>query len=199
MQEIFFVFEHLPLWLGDKATLPSQLGRNASVQVGVIAANAAVLFFFLPSWQIMKYSEQRIPTLNEYCVVCDEQHVFQNGSMLKVGFNGSLSLCSWQGRQITCTWCPGAVGRNIIKNALKSTNRKASHTLFFNKVCVLKKNCFWMLALCDVTICVKRLTCSCSRLMGAKWPRGYKESRMEYIHLKIHFFSKCTCMKLWQN
>ncbi|KAM8895253.1 protein mono-ADP-ribosyltransferase PARP6 isoform 1-T1 [Spinachia spinachia] len=33
--------------------------------------------------QIMKYSEQRIPTLNEYCVVCDEQHVFQNGSMLK--------------------------------------------------------------------------------------------------------------------
>lgn len=32
----------------------------------------------------MKYSEQRIPTLNEYCVVCDEQHVFQNGSMLKV-------------------------------------------------------------------------------------------------------------------
>ncbi|KAF5925290.1 hypothetical protein HPG69_001734, partial [Diceros bicornis minor] len=34
--------------------------------------------------QIMKYAEQRIPTLNEYCVVCDEQHVFQNGSMLKV-------------------------------------------------------------------------------------------------------------------
>ncbi|XP_073799370.1 protein mono-ADP-ribosyltransferase PARP6 isoform X4 [Danio rerio] len=33
--------------------------------------------------QIMKYSEQRIPTLNDYCVVCDEQHVFQNGSMLK--------------------------------------------------------------------------------------------------------------------
>ncbi|XP_028814927.1 protein mono-ADP-ribosyltransferase PARP6-like isoform X2 [Denticeps clupeoides] len=33
--------------------------------------------------QIMKYSEQRIPTLNEYCVVCDEQHVFQNCSMLK--------------------------------------------------------------------------------------------------------------------
>ncbi len=32
----------------------------------------------------MKYAEQRIPTLNEYCVVCDEQHVFQNGPMLKV-------------------------------------------------------------------------------------------------------------------
>uniref|UniRef100_A0AAX7SUU6 Poly [ADP-ribose] polymerase n=1 Tax=Astatotilapia calliptera TaxID=8154 RepID=A0AAX7SUU6_ASTCA len=26
---------------------------------------------------------KKIPTLNEYCVVCDEQHVFQNGSMLK--------------------------------------------------------------------------------------------------------------------
>ncbi|XP_067091080.1 protein mono-ADP-ribosyltransferase PARP6-like [Osmerus mordax] len=33
--------------------------------------------------QIIKYAEQRIPTLNEYCVVCDERHVFQNGSMLK--------------------------------------------------------------------------------------------------------------------
>ncbi|CAM4734800.1 unnamed protein product [Leuciscus chuanchicus] len=33
--------------------------------------------------QVLKYSEQRIPTLNDYCVVCDEQHVFQNGSMLK--------------------------------------------------------------------------------------------------------------------
>ncbi|XP_012994336.1 protein mono-ADP-ribosyltransferase PARP6 isoform X2 [Esox lucius] len=33
--------------------------------------------------QVMKYAEQRIPTLNEYCVVCDERHVFQNGYMLK--------------------------------------------------------------------------------------------------------------------
>uniref|UniRef100_A0A7N6BQD6 Poly [ADP-ribose] polymerase n=1 Tax=Anabas testudineus TaxID=64144 RepID=A0A7N6BQD6_ANATE len=43
------------------------------------------LFSYPPNSQvsIMKYSEQRIPTLNEYCVVCDEQHVFQNGSMLK--------------------------------------------------------------------------------------------------------------------
>lgn len=52
----------------------------AGLQVGAITWNTAVLF----SYQIMKYSEQRIPTLNEYCVVCDEQHVFQNGSMLKV-------------------------------------------------------------------------------------------------------------------
>uniref|UniRef100_A0A673YI95 Poly [ADP-ribose] polymerase n=1 Tax=Salmo trutta TaxID=8032 RepID=A0A673YI95_SALTR len=32
---------------------------------------------------VMKYAEQRIPTLNEYCVVCDERHVFQYASMLK--------------------------------------------------------------------------------------------------------------------
>lgn len=52
----------------------------AVMEVGVITGDTTVLF----SEQIMKYSEQRIPTLNEYCVVCDEQHVFQNGSMLKV-------------------------------------------------------------------------------------------------------------------
>ncbi|KAM8861771.1 protein mono-ADP-ribosyltransferase PARP6-like isoform 2-T2 [Synchiropus picturatus] len=33
--------------------------------------------------QIMKYAEQRIPTLSEYCVVCDERHVFQSGPMFK--------------------------------------------------------------------------------------------------------------------
>uniref|UniRef100_A0A4W6EIC4 Poly [ADP-ribose] polymerase n=1 Tax=Lates calcarifer TaxID=8187 RepID=A0A4W6EIC4_LATCA len=47
------------------------------------------LFSYPPNSQVSDmitgntYSEQRIPTLNEYCVVCDEQHVFQNGSMLK--------------------------------------------------------------------------------------------------------------------
>lgn len=33
--------------------------------------------------QIFRYVRQRIPTLNEYCVVCDGQHIFQNGAMLK--------------------------------------------------------------------------------------------------------------------
>ncbi|XP_071110322.1 protein mono-ADP-ribosyltransferase PARP6-like [Haliotis cracherodii] len=33
--------------------------------------------------QVFRYVRQRIPTLNEYCVVCDEPHVFQNGAMLK--------------------------------------------------------------------------------------------------------------------
>lgn len=33
----------------------------------------------------MRYAEQRIPTLSEYCVICDEKHVFQKGPVLKVG------------------------------------------------------------------------------------------------------------------
>ncbi|XP_043933620.1 protein mono-ADP-ribosyltransferase PARP8 [Protopterus annectens] len=33
--------------------------------------------------QIFRYAEQRIPVLNEYCVVCDEPHIFQNGPMLR--------------------------------------------------------------------------------------------------------------------
>lgn len=32
----------------------------------------------------IEFAEQRIPVLNEYCVVCDEPHVFQNGPMLRV-------------------------------------------------------------------------------------------------------------------
>nr|XP_047937428.1 protein mono-ADP-ribosyltransferase PARP6 isoform X2 [Anser cygnoides] len=57
-------------------------GYAPSTQVGGHCKNVPTLEYgFLV--QIMKYAEQRIPTLNEYCVVCDEQHVFQNGSMLK--------------------------------------------------------------------------------------------------------------------
>ncbi|XP_070618984.1 protein mono-ADP-ribosyltransferase PARP6 isoform X5 [Erythrolamprus reginae] len=66
-------------------------GYPPSTQAGVVPFNILVgghckniptlEYGFLV--QIMKYAEQRIPTLNEYCVVCDEQHVFQNGSMLK--------------------------------------------------------------------------------------------------------------------
>lgn len=39
-------------------------------------------FYFPP--QIISYAEQRIPTLSEYCVICDEKHVFQSGPVLKV-------------------------------------------------------------------------------------------------------------------
>ena len=68
--------------------LPNQFLYMAVPHVGVITGNTTVLF----SCQIMKYSEQRIPTLNEYCVVCDEQHVFQNGSMLKVSGDKKMKL-----------------------------------------------------------------------------------------------------------
>lgn len=43
--------------------------------------------------QVMRYAEQRIPTLNEYCVACDERHVFQNGPMLKVRCCTEMSKC----------------------------------------------------------------------------------------------------------
>ncbi|XP_048737676.2 protein mono-ADP-ribosyltransferase PARP6-like isoform X2 [Ostrea edulis] len=33
--------------------------------------------------QVYQYAKQRLPTLNEFCVVCDDAHVFQNGAMLK--------------------------------------------------------------------------------------------------------------------
>ncbi|XP_041756306.2 protein mono-ADP-ribosyltransferase PARP8 isoform X1 [Coregonus clupeaformis] len=33
--------------------------------------------------QTMEYAEQRTPVLNEFCVVCDEPHVFLNGPMLR--------------------------------------------------------------------------------------------------------------------
>ncbi|XP_077862205.1 protein mono-ADP-ribosyltransferase PARP6-like, partial [Saccoglossus kowalevskii] len=33
--------------------------------------------------QTMLFIRNRVPTLNEYCVVCDQPHVFQNGAMLK--------------------------------------------------------------------------------------------------------------------
>ncbi|XP_058501459.1 protein mono-ADP-ribosyltransferase PARP6-like [Solea solea] len=33
--------------------------------------------------QIMSYTEQRMSTLNEFCIICDERHMFQNGPLLK--------------------------------------------------------------------------------------------------------------------
>ncbi|XP_072051391.1 protein mono-ADP-ribosyltransferase PARP6-like [Amphiura filiformis] len=33
--------------------------------------------------QIYTFLRNRVPTLSEFCVVCDEQHIFQNGAMLK--------------------------------------------------------------------------------------------------------------------
>uniref|UniRef100_A0A8B9JZK3 Poly [ADP-ribose] polymerase n=1 Tax=Astyanax mexicanus TaxID=7994 RepID=A0A8B9JZK3_ASTMX len=42
-----------------------------------------VCVLFMTQFQTMEYAEQRIPVLNEFCVVCDEPHVFQNGPMLR--------------------------------------------------------------------------------------------------------------------
>ncbi|XP_069758764.1 protein mono-ADP-ribosyltransferase PARP6-like isoform X2 [Narcine bancroftii] len=65
-----------------KTPKPELFGCPATNQAGSRCKNIPTLEYgFLV--QTMKYAEQRIPTLNEYCVVCDEQHVFQNGSMLK--------------------------------------------------------------------------------------------------------------------
>lgn len=40
----------------------------------------------------MRYAEQRMPTLNEYCVICDERHVFENSPMLKVLYAAAKRL-----------------------------------------------------------------------------------------------------------
>ncbi|XP_042199011.1 protein mono-ADP-ribosyltransferase PARP6 isoform X4 [Callorhinchus milii] len=65
-----------------KPPKPELFGYPSANQAGSHCKNIPTLEYgFLV--QAMKYAEQRIPTLNEYCVVCDEQHVFQNGSMLK--------------------------------------------------------------------------------------------------------------------
>ncbi|KAM3849692.1 protein mono-ADP-ribosyltransferase PARP6-like, partial [Diretmus argenteus] len=52
-------------------------------QVGDVNINTQDAKIHREIIQIMKYTEQRIPTLNEHCAVCDERHVFQNHPMLK--------------------------------------------------------------------------------------------------------------------
>ncbi|KAG2466546.1 PARP8 polymerase, partial [Polypterus senegalus] len=55
-------------------------GRRLSLTSGLIGILTPSI-----SYQpvTVQYAEQRIPILNEYCVVCDEPHVFQNGPMLR--------------------------------------------------------------------------------------------------------------------
>lgn len=48
----------------------------------------------------MKYTEQRMLTLNEHCVICDERHVFQNGPMLKVEAFESIILGAQSGETV---------------------------------------------------------------------------------------------------
>uniref|UniRef100_A0A6Q2WVF8 Poly [ADP-ribose] polymerase n=1 Tax=Esox lucius TaxID=8010 RepID=A0A6Q2WVF8_ESOLU len=80
-----------------KDSVASTEGRRLSLTSGLIGILAPSLATppphkgaFMMSYntsalclQTMEYAEQRIPVLNEFCVVCDEPHVFQNGPMLR--------------------------------------------------------------------------------------------------------------------
>lgn len=43
---------------------------------------------------VAAYARRRLPTLNNYCVICDLPHVFSTGSMLKPAVC-SRELCCW--------------------------------------------------------------------------------------------------------
>uniref|UniRef100_A0A673T0G8 Poly [ADP-ribose] polymerase n=1 Tax=Suricata suricatta TaxID=37032 RepID=A0A673T0G8_SURSU len=78
---------------------PSAEGRRLSLTsglIGILAPSASPAAQPAPNGakcipirdrgflvQTIEFAEQRIPVLNEYCVVCDEPHVFQNGPMLR--------------------------------------------------------------------------------------------------------------------
>lgn len=140
----------------------------AVLQVGVITGDTTVLF----SSQIMKYSEQRIPTLNEYCVVCDEQHVFQNGSMLKVSVrrrrrrrrNKQYRFTKKTSGKVTssmyikfsfCNWISYVIGKLISHRWSCEGSRIKSEkecVLFFWHICFLV--CFMKPAVCTRELCV---------------------------------------------
>lgn len=69
-----------------------QVGQLARICFRKIGGRASCLLIILSRLyyalsscsQTIEFAEQRIPVLNEYCVVCDEPHVFQNGPMLRV-------------------------------------------------------------------------------------------------------------------
>ncbi|XP_054040382.1 protein mono-ADP-ribosyltransferase PARP8-like isoform X2 [Rissa tridactyla] len=55
---------------------PSQAAQNYGAKCILVRDRGFLV-------QTIEFAEQRIPVLNEYCVVCDEPHVFQNGPMLR--------------------------------------------------------------------------------------------------------------------
>ncbi|MEJ1275710.1 hypothetical protein NN561_006607 [Cricetulus griseus] len=61
---------------------PNAEGRRLSLTSGLIGILTPSSSSSQPP--TIEFAEQRIPVLNEYCVVCDEPHVFQNGPMLRV-------------------------------------------------------------------------------------------------------------------
>ncbi|NXD63309.1 PARP6 polymerase, partial [Eolophus roseicapillus] len=66
--------------VAGSAPAPAQVGGHCK---NVPTLEYGFLVFFFSCSPEHPPCCPRIPTLNEYCVVCDEQHVFQNGSMLK--------------------------------------------------------------------------------------------------------------------
>ncbi|KAM6293976.1 protein mono-ADP-ribosyltransferase PARP8-like isoform 1-T1 [Aegotheles albertisi] len=62
--------------LTSSSSSPSQAAQNYSAKCILVQDRGFLV-------QTIEFAEQRIPVLNEYCVVCDEPHVFQNGPMLR--------------------------------------------------------------------------------------------------------------------
>ncbi|XP_075581681.1 protein mono-ADP-ribosyltransferase PARP8-like isoform X1 [Pelecanus crispus] len=62
--------------LAPSSSSPSQAAQNYGAKC-ILVRDCGFLV------QTIEFAEQRIPVLNEYCVVCDEPHVFQNGPMLR--------------------------------------------------------------------------------------------------------------------
>uniref|UniRef100_A0A8C4XJN2 PARP8 polymerase n=1 Tax=Falco tinnunculus TaxID=100819 RepID=A0A8C4XJN2_FALTI len=75
--------------LTPSSSSPSQAAQNYGAKCILVQDRGFLV-------QTIEFAEQRIPVLNEYCVVCDEPHVFQNGPMLRVsgvlaGINNAFS------------------------------------------------------------------------------------------------------------
>uniref|UniRef100_A0A672TJ80 Poly [ADP-ribose] polymerase n=1 Tax=Strigops habroptila TaxID=2489341 RepID=A0A672TJ80_STRHB len=62
--------------LTSSSSSPSQAAQNYGAKCILVQDHGFLV-------QTIEFAEQRIPVLNEYCVVCDEPHVFQNGPMLR--------------------------------------------------------------------------------------------------------------------
>ncbi|NWI28465.1 PARP8 polymerase, partial [Sula dactylatra] len=62
--------------LTPSSSSPSQAAQNYGAKCILVQDRGFLV-------QTIEFAEQRIPVLNEYCVVCDEPHVFQNGPMLR--------------------------------------------------------------------------------------------------------------------
>ncbi|NXX12950.1 PARP8 polymerase, partial [Podargus strigoides] len=62
--------------LTPSSSSPSQAAQNYGAKCIPVRDHGFLV-------QTIEFAEQRIPVLNEYCVVCDEPHVFQNGPMLR--------------------------------------------------------------------------------------------------------------------